>query len=212
MKTEEIFKQIYQDLKEEMVKNSNEIFLKEYEIPSINYSKNEHTEDMYFASGIEMELDRIIEQFGYKIYFSSYQDKYFFSNNEDKVKERMLQEIGNDNNNIDYLKQKLEKKMDNEYEDLVTELKQSTPEKILDRAYELVVKDEIRGQIKNMNLDESELKALIKEPDLLSECYEDWKSADSQLGEIVSYTIIDTIEIIEENYHKEVSKNTRESR
>ena len=40
MNTEELLKQIYQDLKEEMLKNNGEIFIKKYEIPSINYSKN----------------------------------------------------------------------------------------------------------------------------------------------------------------------------
>lgn len=110
------------------------------------------------------------------------------------------------------LKEKLEEKMYKEYQELVNELKESTPEKIIDRAYELVVKDEIIGQIKEMSLDENELKALIKEPKLLSECYEDWRNADGALGEIVSYTITDTIGIIEENYRKEMNKKSRESR
>ena len=97
MKTEEILKQIYQDLKAEMIKNSNNIFIKAYTIPSINYNENsKEIEDMYFASGIQMELERMMEQFENKVFYSSYKDRYFFSNDEQKAREIMLIEMNND--------------------------------------------------------------------------------------------------------------------
>lgn len=109
MKTEEILKQIYQDLKEEITKNSNNIFIKAYTIPSINYnSNNKDREDMYFASGIQMELERMIEQFENKVYYSSYKDRYFFSNNEQKAREIMLIESNKDITK-DYKKEMREK-------------------------------------------------------------------------------------------------------
>ena len=48
MKTEEIFKQIYQELKEKIENKDNETFIKEYTIPSINYSSNENKEDLWY--------------------------------------------------------------------------------------------------------------------------------------------------------------------
>lgn len=113
---------------------------------------------------------------------------------------------------IENLKQKLEEKLDLEYKELVEKLKKCNPEEIINRAYELVVKDEIIGQIKEMNLEKTEVKAMLKENDLLSECYEDWKNADGALGETVYPTIVDTIDIITAEYEKEIKQKMQESR
>ena len=93
MKTKEIFNQIYEELKQEMQNNREETFVKEYEIPSMTYSENENTEDLYWASGIEMELYQMMKYFDYKVYFCSYKDKYFFSNNAEIAQERMKEEV-----------------------------------------------------------------------------------------------------------------------
>ena len=91
MKTSDMFRKIYMEIKEKMTKNANEIFLKEYNIPSINYHSEEiEFEDPYFASGIEMEIDRILQNFDYKVFVSSYQDKYFFSNDEETVNKALI--------------------------------------------------------------------------------------------------------------------------
>ena len=91
MKTSDMFRKIYMEIKEEMTKNANKIFLKEYNIPSINYHSEEiEFEDPYFASGIEMEIDRILQNFDYKVFVSSYQDKYFFSNDEETVNKALI--------------------------------------------------------------------------------------------------------------------------
>lgn len=89
--TGQVFKKIYEDLKEEMLKEDNKIFIKEYEIPSQNYSDTNL--GLWFASTIKMELKQIMKQFDYKVFFYSYKDKYFFSNSEQKAKETMLKEI-----------------------------------------------------------------------------------------------------------------------
>ena len=53
MTTTDIFRKIYQDLKEEVTKENNNVFLKEYTIPSINYQENNNgVSDLYFTSGI----------------------------------------------------------------------------------------------------------------------------------------------------------------
>lgn len=90
--TEQIFTKIYTDLKEEMLKEDNTVFVKEYEIPSKNYSKDVNF-DLWFASGIEMQLYQMMKEFEDKVFFYSYKDKYFFSNSEQKAKEVMLKEV-----------------------------------------------------------------------------------------------------------------------
>ena len=86
MTTTDIFRKIFQDLKEEFTKENNKSFLKEYTIPSINYQENSNgVSDLYFTSGIEMELDRMMKFFENKVFYMSYKDKYIFSNNEEKL-------------------------------------------------------------------------------------------------------------------------------
>ena len=96
MTTEQIFKKIYQELKG-LSQNKTEEFLKEYTIPSINYNSNDaEIEDKWFASGIEMEIERITKFFDNKVYWSRYKDKYFFSNSKNLVDKKMIEEIEKD--------------------------------------------------------------------------------------------------------------------
>ena len=219
-KTEQIFSKIYQDLKEEISKNNGKIFLKEYTIPSINYNpQDKDRENMYFASGIEMELERIASFFENKVYYKSYKDKYFFSNDLKLVQEKILKELEKESkkeenkvDRIDGLKQKLFTKLEQELKNFKEKLKQKTADEIIESAYELTVKEEIVGEIKEKNLDKDELKALLKEDNLLSEFYEDWRNSDGRLGEEISYTMDDTIDIVVKEYEKEKNIKNKESR
>lgn len=208
MKTEEILKQIYQELNKRMESKDNRIFVIEYTIPSVNYSENGNIEDMGFASGIKMELEKMMEHFKYEFYFSSYKDKYFFSNLEEIARQRMLREIETEYTKEQKLKMDLNEKVEQEYADFKKELEQKSPKEIIEKAYELVVKEQIKDELKEKNLVEDELKALLKEKDLLSECYEDWRNSDGRLGEVISYTI----ELIEQEYKKENKQKIKESR
>ena len=212
MKTEEILKQIYQELNKIIESKDNRIFVMEYTIPSVNYNENGNIEDMSFASGIKMELEKMMEHFKYEFYFSSYKDKYFFSNVEEIARQKMLQEIETETTKEQKLKMDLNEKVEREYASFKKELEQKTPKEIIEKAYELVVKQEIKDELKEKNLTKDELKALLKEKDLLSECYEDWRNSDGRLGEVISYTIDDSIEIIEQEYKKENKQKIKESR
>lgn len=212
MKTEEILKQIYQKLNKIIESKDNRIFVIEYTIPSVNYNENGNIEDMSFASGIKMELEKMMEHFKYEFYFSSYKDKYFFSNVEEIARQKMLQEIETETTKEQKLKMDLNEKVEREYASFKKELEQKSPKEIIEKAYELVVKQEIKDELKEKNLTKDELKALLKEKDLLSECYEDWRNSDGRLGEVISYTIDDSIEIIEQEYKKENKQKIKESR
>ena len=213
MKTEEILKQIYQDLKQRELNNDNLIFLKEYTIPSINYNENgNNREDLYFASGIEMELNRMIESIGYELYYASYKDKYFFSNEASLVKQKQLQEIEQEGQKEIKLKTEFIEKVEQEYSNLKEKLEKKSPKEIISKSYELVVKEQIKDELKYRNYGINELKALNKKYDVLEEFYQDWLSADGRLGEILENSIDDTIEIIVDNYAKEKRIKQQESR
>ena len=213
MKTEEILKQIYQDLKQRELNNDNLIFLKEYTIPSINYNENgNNREDLYFASGIEMELNRMIESIGYELYYASYKDKYFFSNEASLVKQKQLQEIEQEGQKEIKLKTEFIEKVEQEYSNLKEKLEKKSPKEIISKSYELVVKEQIKDELKYRNYGINELKALNKKYDVLEEFYQDWLSADGRLGEILENSIDDAIEIIVDNYAKEKRIKQQESR
>ena len=67
--TNDIFKRIYQELKEQINNQDGKKFIKEYYIPSINNSFEDKTvNDHYFISGIEMELENMMSKFDNKIF------------------------------------------------------------------------------------------------------------------------------------------------
>lgn len=92
--TNDIFKRIYQELKEQINNQDGKKFIKEYYIPSINNSFEDKTvNDHYFISGIEMELESMMSKFDYKIKYARYKDKYFFSNDENVAQLQANKEI-----------------------------------------------------------------------------------------------------------------------
>lgn len=110
------------------------------------------------------------------------------------------------------LKQKLIEKLDKELQEYKGYLRQKSPNEIIESAYQLTVKTLIIGEISEKNLDYYELKALIKQKDLLAEFYEDWRNSDGRLGENISYEMDNSIKIIVDRAVAEKVKNNRESR
>ena len=159
-----------------------------------------------------MELDRMMEQLDFEVYYSSYKDKYLFSNKESIVQTKQLQEIEMENKKEVMIKQEFIEKIEQEYATLKQVLEQKTPKEIIAKAYELVVKEQIKDELKYRNYDKSELKALLKRKDILEEFYQDWRNADGRLGEILENTIDDTINIIRDNYTKDKRQKMKESR
>lgn len=113
---------------------------------------------------------------------------------------------------IEQMKEKLFEKVENELNDFKEELKQKTPNEIIENAYKLTAMDGIIGELKERNFDKEELKALLKEDNLLSEFYEDWRNSDGKLCETVQYPMEDTIDIIVENYEKDKKEKLKDSR
>ena len=110
------------------------------------------------------------------------------------------------------LKQKLIEKLDKELQEYKGSLRQKSPNEIIESAYQLTVKTLIIGEMSEKNLDYYELKALIKQKDLLAEFYEDWRNSDGRLGENISYEMDNSIKIIVDRAVAEKIKNNRERR
>lgn len=110
------------------------------------------------------------------------------------------------------LKQYFFKKVEKELEEFKQKLKQKTPDEIIENSYKLVTMEGIIGELKERKFDKQELKALLKEENLLLEFYEDWRNADGKLCETVQYSMEDTIEIIVENYEKSVKEKQKDYR
>lgn len=110
------------------------------------------------------------------------------------------------------LKQKLIEKLDKELQEYKGYLRQKSPNEIIESAYQLTVKTLIIGEMSEKNLDYYELRALIKQKDLLAEFYEDWRNSDGRLGENISYEMDNSIKIIVDRAVAEKIKNNRESR
>ena len=110
------------------------------------------------------------------------------------------------------LKEKLIEKLDKELREYKGYLRQKSPNEIIESASQLTVKTLIIGEMSEKNLDYYELKALIKQKDLLAEFYEDWRNSDGRLGENISYEMDNSIKIIVDRAVAEKVKNNRESR
>ena len=110
------------------------------------------------------------------------------------------------------LKEKLIEKLEKELKDFKENLRQKSPDEIIESAYPLTVKTLIIGEMNEKNLDYFELKALITQKDLIVELYEDWRNSDGRLGENISYEMDNSIKIIVDKALTEKVKNNRESR
>ena len=110
------------------------------------------------------------------------------------------------------LKEKLEQKIDDEFEELKEDLKKCKPEVIIERAYEIVSKEEMTYVIKAKNYSIQELKALLKTDGILEECYDEWLKTDANFNELLEYAVDKRTEIITNDFIKEKAKKSKESR
>ena len=72
-------------------------------------------------------------------------------------------------------------------------LKKLPKGKIIDKAYELVCKEEIKEELKYMELHDAEKEMMLIQGDILDEFYKDWLNEDAQLGESMQNSISESI-------------------
>lgn len=103
----------------------------------------------------------------------------------------------------------LEQKLDKEFEEYCNSLKNKTPSEIIDSAYEITVKQEMKDYLKNMALFPKELRILLEQNNILTEFYHDWLNVDTPLGESLESSVGESISMITRYYdkNKKIKKN-----
>lgn len=109
------------------------------------------------------------------------------------------------------LKDKLCEKVEQELKNFKEDLKSKSPEEIIDNSYKLVCMMETKDYLLyDREYSNFELRTLLKNSNLLEECYDDWLSCDGHFREALEYSIDDTIDIIRDNaVKKERNKGAR---
>ena len=87
----------------------------------------------------------------------------------------------------------LETMLDRELNQFKKELKRLPRGKILEKAYELVCKEEIKEEIKYMELHDAEKELMLIRGNILQEFYNDWLDEDTTLGESMQNSISESI-------------------
>lgn len=108
---------------------------------------------------------------------------------------------------VDY-NELLYEKVQAEYDTFLEELKQMTPEQVIDRAYEKVTKENMVAVIQEKELTPIEAKALYREKYPLDRMYREWLDTDVSEMQMLKDSIDDTAK----KAVKELKDKQRESR
>ena len=87
----------------------------------------------------------------------------------------------------------LQTKLEREFNHFKKNLKKLPKSKIIDKAYELTSKEEIKDILINMNLHDAEKEMLFYQDDILNEFYHDWLDCDVPLGDSMQYCVEESV-------------------
>ena len=90
----------------------------------------------------------------------------------------------------------LERVLENEFEEFKEETLKKSKEEIFESAYEITSKEEIKDNLKYMNLHRAEKEMLILQDDILNEFYHDWLDDDTPLGDSMKPCIEEAIAVL----------------
>lgn len=109
--------------------------------------------------------------------------------------------------NYDQLKDMLMKKIDQElfvYKQNL--IKNYTPEEIIDEAYKINFKEQIRDIIDSSMLGRNEIKVLLKTENVLDKVYDYWESSDGNIWEQLEDKVNEKIENMTIEFQKRKEK------
>jgi len=109
--------------------------------------------------------------------------------------------------NYDQLKDMLMKKIDQElfvYKQNL--IKNYTPEEIIDEAYKINFKEQIRDIIDSSMLGRNEIKVLLKSENVLDKVYDYWENSDGNIWEQLEDKVNEKIENMTMEYQKRKEK------
>ena len=109
------------------------------------------------------------------------------------------------------LRDLLYEKMCNEQENFIEKLKHSTPEKIIEAAYEKVMRDDILILLEpeNETLSHEQVKALSKLDSPLSACYNEWLGNDCSYMDMLRDTVTDFAEGLAEKAEQQKAQKKK---
>ena len=103
----------------------------------------------------------------------------------------------------------LETKLKREFKALKKDLMKLPKNKIIDKAYELISKEEIKDTLLNMDLHEAEKEMLFYQDDVFNEFYHDWLDCDVPLGDSMQYCIEESVATLTKYMGKKISSKER---
>ena len=103
----------------------------------------------------------------------------------------------------------LETKLEREFKAFKKDLKKLPKNKIIDKAYELTAKEEIKDTLINMNLHDAEKEMLFLQDDILNEFYHDWLDCDVPLGDSMQYCIEESVATLTKYMGKKYNQKER---
>ena len=115
-------------------------------------------------------------------------------------------------NREEELKQKVLEKIEKEYDDFISELSNCSSQVIIERAYEKVVKEEMKDKFTTKDLSEIESKSLLKSDGILEEFYDDWLNTDGNFSEMLEISMDDTIDIMVDSYKAKLREKNNQTR
>lgn len=86
----------------------------------------------------------------------------------------------------------LYEKVQAEYDAFIEELKLMTPEQVIEKAYEKVIKEDLVTEIQHGSLEQTEAKALYREKYPLDRLYQEWLDTDVSYMDLLKDSIDDT--------------------
>lgn len=87
----------------------------------------------------------------------------------------------------------LQIKLEREFKHFKKGLKKLPKSKIIEKAYEITSKEEIKDILINMDLHDAEKEMLFFQDDILNEFYHDWLDCDIPLGDSMQYCVEESI-------------------
>lgn len=87
----------------------------------------------------------------------------------------------------------LERKLNREFNIFKRGLRKLPKDKIIEKAYELISKEEIKDTLINMDLYDAEKEMIFLQDDILTEFYHDWLDCDVPLGDSMQNCIEESV-------------------
>lgn len=111
------------------------------------------------------------------------------------------------------LREELVKKLKQEQEEYLNEVREEGVEYALEKAYEITTRQEIIDYLSYANVDLKDMKALIKTECIIERIYDEWLGFDGNFYEILEYPIENEIKRISDDFYnkddKEVGQNKK---